>query len=106
MKSFSPLFCSPILKLQDGNNNIIFKPKYLGQSWDSVIQILEPYDARYYQSTWQKGDSIYRGCVSIFEVPEKHKDGKVFSFTSSEIRENTISGDDSIGTKYFIIVDQ
>lgn len=67
------------------SHKIVFKAKYIGKGCWDVIQILEPSDERFSESSWITKDSTYTGAVSVGELPEVYKSGQPFYLTIKTI---------------------
>ncbi len=97
MKTLSFMFlaiCFLNFSCSKQENNLAktcFKGRYVGEGCWSVIQIIEPLDARFNVSKWVDRDSIYEHSVGVGPLPDKYKNGAPFYFTISSIDSNQIT---------------
>lgn len=82
--------CFGCEKNNTDSSSICFKGKYLGEGCWTVIQIIEPIDARFTKSTWGTVDTTYKHAVGIRSLPDNYKSGKPFYFTISSIDSNLV----------------
>jgi hypothetical protein len=79
--SFTTFGCSK------DNQKTVFKAKYIGRGCWDVIQILEPYDRRFSESSWMgNNDSTYTGAVSVGELSEEYRSGEPFYLTIKSVK--------------------
>lgn len=100
------LFCCSCSKKENNSNpSLCFKGKYVGQGCWPVIQILEPLDGRFKDSSWGTSTIIYNNTVGVGTLHDRYKDGAPFYFTISKVDSNIVHTANCSVPKYYIVID-
>ncbi len=67
------------------SHKTVFKAKYIGLGCWDVIQILEPSDERFRETSWVFNDSTYVGAVSVGRLSDEYKTGMPFYLTIKSV---------------------
>ncbi|MBX2923921.1 MAG: hypothetical protein KF746_17110 [Chitinophagaceae bacterium] len=109
MKAYftSILICLLFFSCNKSGDKILFKGKFIGvacPNWD-VIQVLEPMDKRFKESSWILNDSVYTGAVSAGMLTEQYKTGQPFYFTIKSVTQDIPHPQICSLPKYAIVIE-